>query len=140
LHLKQFYLRIAFFTFCIYVRVIINQSYKATKLFLLMIFLIHEWCCNTWGRPDLVCMAVGFTSTYVISTYHHWSCEFKSRSGEVYSFYLICMAKLLIIHYALIIIINLLITKWDVCMKKLFGHKTTTFTNVYIFCNFPAYI
>ena len=85
LYFKQFYLRIAFFTFCIYVRVIINQSYKVTKLFFLVIFLIHEWFCNTWGRPGLVCVEVGFTNTYVISAYHHWSCEFKSRSGEVYS-------------------------------------------------------
>jgi hypothetical protein len=29
------------------------------------------------------CMVVGFTTTYAISAYHHWSCEFESRSGEV---------------------------------------------------------
>ena len=27
-------------------------------------------------------MVVGFTTTYVISAYHHWCCEFKSRSGQ----------------------------------------------------------
>jgi hypothetical protein len=30
-------------------------------------------------------MVVGCTITYAISAYHHWSCEFKSRSGKVYS-------------------------------------------------------
>ena len=27
-------------------------------------------------------MAVGFTTTYAISTYHHWCCKFESRSGR----------------------------------------------------------
>jgi hypothetical protein len=27
----------------------------------------------------------GFTITYAISAYHHKSCEFESRSGEVFS-------------------------------------------------------
>jgi hypothetical protein len=27
-------------------------------------------------------MIVGFTTTYAISAYHHWCCEFKSRSGR----------------------------------------------------------
>ena len=30
-------------------------------------------------------MVVGFTTTYAISVWQHWSCEFESRSGEVYS-------------------------------------------------------
>jgi hypothetical protein len=30
-------------------------------------------------------MVVGFTTTCAISAYHHCSCEFDSRSGEVYS-------------------------------------------------------
>ena len=30
-------------------------------------------------------MIVGFTTTYVISAYHHWSCEFDSCSGDVNS-------------------------------------------------------
>jgi len=27
-------------------------------------------------------MVVGFTTTYAVSAYHHWCCEFKSRSGR----------------------------------------------------------
>jgi hypothetical protein len=27
-------------------------------------------------------MVVGFTTTFAISAYHHWCCEFESRSGE----------------------------------------------------------
>ena len=30
-------------------------------------------------------MVVGFTTAYAISAYHHWSCEFESCSGKVYS-------------------------------------------------------
>ena len=30
-------------------------------------------------------MVVGFTTTFAISDYHHWSCEFEFLSGEVYS-------------------------------------------------------
>jgi len=30
-------------------------------------------------------MVVGFTTTYVISAYHHLHCEFEPCSGEVYS-------------------------------------------------------
>jgi hypothetical protein len=37
------------------------------------------------GRRGHDRMVVGFTTTYAISAYHHKRCEFKSRSGEVYS-------------------------------------------------------
>ena len=30
-------------------------------------------------------MVVGFMTTYAISAYHHFRCEFKSRSGELTS-------------------------------------------------------
>jgi hypothetical protein len=30
-------------------------------------------------------MVVGFTTTYTISAYHHYCCEFESHSDEVYS-------------------------------------------------------
>jgi len=32
------------------------------------------------GRPGRDRMIVGFTTTYAISAYHHWCCEFESRS------------------------------------------------------------
>ena len=34
------------------------------------------------GRNSMV---FGFTTTYAIGVYHHKSCEFEFRSGEVYS-------------------------------------------------------
>ena len=34
-------------------------------------------------------MIVGFTTTYVISDYHHWCCEFESRSGRRVQHYVI---------------------------------------------------
>ena len=34
------------------------------------------------GRHDHDCMVVWFTTTYAIGAYHHWCCEFESRSGR----------------------------------------------------------
>ena len=34
-------------------------------------------------------MVVGFTTTYAISAYHHWCCEFESRSGSCVQHYVI---------------------------------------------------
>jgi len=34
-----------------------------------------------WGRLGRDRMVVRFTTTYATSAYHHWCCEFKSRSG-----------------------------------------------------------
>jgi hypothetical protein len=42
-------------------------------------YFISRGCC---GRDPMV---VGFTTTYAISAYHHYLCEIKSQSGEVYS-------------------------------------------------------
>ena len=33
------------------------------------------------GRRGCDQMVVGFTTTYAISAYHHWCCDFESRSG-----------------------------------------------------------
>jgi len=34
------------------------------------------------GTDGHNCMVVGFTTTYAISAYHHWCCEFKSRPAR----------------------------------------------------------
>jgi len=34
-------------------------------------------------------MVVGFTTTYAISAYHHWCCEFESRLGQSVQHYVI---------------------------------------------------
>jgi hypothetical protein len=34
-------------------------------------------------------MVVGFTTTYAISAYHHWCCEFESRTGRGVQHYVI---------------------------------------------------
>ena len=40
--------------------------------------------CNiqSKGRCGSDRRVVGFTTTYTISAYHHWCCEFESRSGQ----------------------------------------------------------
>jgi hypothetical protein len=35
------------------------------------------------------CMVIGFTTTYAISAYHYWCCEFESRSGRGVQHYVI---------------------------------------------------
>jgi len=37
------------------------------------------------GRRGRDRMVVGFITTYAISVYHYYRCEFESHSGEVYS-------------------------------------------------------
>jgi hypothetical protein len=39
----------------------------------------------SWPWPYVV----GFTTTYIISAYHHWCCEFESRSGRGVQHYVI---------------------------------------------------
>ena len=41
-------------------------------------FVSTIWDCR--GRN---CMVVGFTTTYAISVYHHYSCEFEFTHGDV---------------------------------------------------------
>ena len=38
--------------------------------------------CHIINTFNLDRMVVGFTTTYVISAYHRWCCEFESRSGR----------------------------------------------------------
>jgi len=47
--------------------------------------VISETRCRC-GRGRMV---VGFTTTYASSAYHHWYCEFKSRSGRGVQHYVI---------------------------------------------------
>ena len=47
----------------------------------IVLLLIH-WRRGRRGRVRVV---VGFTTTFAISAYHHWCCEFESRSDEVFS-------------------------------------------------------
>ena len=46
---------------------------------------MHQLHSILWGHCSCDCMVVGFITTYAINAYHHWYCEFKSRSGMVYS-------------------------------------------------------
>ena len=45
----------------------------------------YSWCYKETSiaiRRGRDRMVVGFTTTYAISAYHHWCCEFESRSGR----------------------------------------------------------
>jgi len=50
---------------------------KLHNLFLLKTFVPF---INIYHENDR--MVVVFTTTYAISAYHHWCCEFESRSGR----------------------------------------------------------
>ena len=73
----------------------IKQLYPAlfwtVKLHWLDIFLFiyDHWPTFSGGRRGRDRMVVGFTTTYAISTYPHWCCEFESRSGRGVQHYVI---------------------------------------------------
>ena len=50
----------------------------------LIVFSFHTG--DRRGRDQMV---VGFTTTYIISAYHQWCCEFESRSGRGVQHYVI---------------------------------------------------
>jgi hypothetical protein len=52
-----------------------NIFYKTECTSVLDCFHIYYW-----GRRGRNRMVIGFTTTYAISAYHHWCCEFESRS------------------------------------------------------------
>ena len=52
-------------------------------------WLLYRFQTINRGRHGRVRMVVGFTTTYAISTYHHWRCEFESRSGRGVRHYVI---------------------------------------------------
>jgi len=53
------------------------------------IWHIQKWVYIRRGRHGHARMAVGFTTTCAISAYHHWYCEFESRSGRGVKYYVI---------------------------------------------------
>ena len=66
-------------------------SFYDLNLFLVDIIYFtdnNRWCIKPiehGGHCGHDCLVVGFITTYAISAYHHWSCEYESRSDEVYS-------------------------------------------------------
>ena len=52
-----------------------------------------------WSRLGRDRMVVGFTTTYAISAYHHWCCEFESRSGRCVQHYVIKFVSFLLIFW-----------------------------------------
>jgi hypothetical protein len=66
-----------------------------------LVLVSESFSCNTFvhnlklhtehgtGHRGLDRMVVGFTTTYATSAYHHWCCEFESRSGRGVQHYVI---------------------------------------------------
>jgi hypothetical protein len=57
----------------------------------------YSWCYKETSiaiRRGRDRMVVGFTTTYAISAYHHWCCEFESRSGRGVHY----VIKIIIMH------------------------------------------
>jgi len=58
--------------------------------FMLVFMISCSWLWTmsnilSWDHRGRDRMVVGFTTTCAIRAYHHESCEFEPRSGEVYS-------------------------------------------------------
>jgi len=45
--------------------------------------VIHDKLNRYRGRRGHDRVVIRFTTTYAISAYHHWCCEFEYRSGEL---------------------------------------------------------
>ena len=81
---------------CIYNLYFVNKKNKKTKnkhfnsiQFSINTFTLHilYYTMRGFGGHDR--MVIGFTTTYAISAYHHWCCEFESRSGQGVQHYVI---------------------------------------------------
>jgi hypothetical protein len=61
------------------------------KMFFEIVFynLIQDDTYNSSRLDNPVSVVVGFTTTYAISAYHYWCCEFESRSGRGVQHYVI---------------------------------------------------
>ena len=57
-----------------------------TNVILMPSLVLHK---VFWGRRGRDRMVIGFTTTYSISVYHHWCCEFESRSERGVQHYVI---------------------------------------------------
>ena len=60
----------------------LNGNMQECSIVVYIIITLHvntkrQRCCHGHDR-----MVAGFTTTYAISAYHHWSCEFESRSWQ----------------------------------------------------------
>jgi hypothetical protein len=54
-----------------------------------LLYQVTSYHNHLRGRRGHDHMVVGFTTTYAISAYHHWCCEFESRSGQSVQHYVI---------------------------------------------------
>jgi hypothetical protein len=55
------------------------KEQQQQSAYVLLCTLIY-YSCNVGSRRGRDRMVTGFTTTYAISAYHHWSCEFEPRS------------------------------------------------------------
>jgi hypothetical protein len=65
------------------------QRISETKQFCIHDLLSVDLLIYLGDRHSRDRMVVGFTTTYAISAYHHWCCEFESRSGRGVEHYVI---------------------------------------------------
>ena len=65
--------------------VVLSFGKKGGYIIFVLVFNLGIYVHKKQGRRGCDRMVVGFTTTYAIIAYHHWSCEFKSRSSDVCS-------------------------------------------------------
>jgi hypothetical protein len=76
---------------------LLNSCYLKLSRVSIVTFFIHKTLIyipsysplKGMGRRGCYGMVVGFTTTYAISVYHHWCCEFRSRPGRGVQHYVI---------------------------------------------------
>ena len=105
------------------------------------------------GRRDRDRMIVGFTTTYAISAYYHWCCEFESRSGRCEQHYVIKVCQWLatgrwfslgtpvsstnktdrhdITEILLIVALNTITLTLVITFSEIFAHKTSDYATFF---------
>ena len=75
--------QILYSTFCV-------QTISMIHFYTIVLTGFTRWLRGHCGRD---CMVFVFTTTYAISAYHHWCCEFESRWGRGVQHYVITIVS-----------------------------------------------
>jgi hypothetical protein len=90
-HLRHFKILRLFLTCSNFVlKFLCSNHINMIHFYTIVLTSFTRWLRGHCGRD---CMVVGCTTTYAISAYHHWCCEFESRSRRGVQHYVITIVS-----------------------------------------------